>query len=532
MILREANVMKVKNITLRRQFLKSIVSVVLVIALFSGAIQLYIMKEQIVRQTNQQAEVLAKNVLKGIEQTDLATQTIEHQIDLKLISYAKHIATLLQGRSVNQITQEELLKIRDDLGLAGITIFQETKSKDDIVGVVATEQQEIGFSFKKFGYYEVAKVLISGEKPFMPSATFSDKNIIVLPISQSGSNTDEPAFFKYAYYHPPYTDYFINPYIEANEVYNYTEIVGPQQTINKLVKENDNVLEIAVLNPKVFANPSLEEQIYPPLKKIEAGSFDLQTSKDRELLAKHTIKKEYYVEQINGKKVYKMFLPLDQNRVIYLALDYGKMSAPLYRHSIILIVSGLVSLLILFLLTARFFNRIYENIQKIKSQIKLLEEGDLTAKSKVNDGSELEKLSESTNRMVDRLNKLVKDIQELAAKTQRLSVLLEAEASQSVEKMYELSTEATLRSREQLYEITEFLDEFADILQPYKQNENVGNIIEKIEVMRQIVNERTAATTDMTITLSDLLQSLHGQSMELSEISNTLLDYMANFKLS
>jgi methyl-accepting chemotaxis protein len=524
--------MKIKIITLRRQFLIRIVSVLLIIAIFSGAIQLYFMKEQIVRQTNQQAEAIAKNVLRGLEQTDLATQTIEHQIDLKLISYAKHIAALLQERSVDQITREELLKIRDDLGLAGISIVQETKSKDDFVGVVATEQSEIGFSFKKFGYYEVGKILLNGGEPSIPGATFSDKNILVLPIAQSGSNNKEPVFFKYAYYHAPHTDYIINPYIEANEVYNYTEIVGPKETINKLVKENDIVLEIAVLNPKVFANPSLEKQLYPPLKKIEAGSFDLESSKDREILTKPTIKKESYVEKINGKKVYKMFLPFDQNRVIYLSLDYEKMSTPLYRHSIILIVSGLLSLVILFLLTARFFNRIYENIQKIKRQIKLLEEGDLTAKSEVNDGSELEQLSKSTNRMVDQLNKLVKDTQDQATKTQRLSVLLEAEASESVEKMYELSTEATMKSRDQLYEITELLDDMGNILKPYKQNENIGNIIEKIELLKQIVNDRTAATTDMTITLSDLLQSLHGQSKELSDISNTLLDYMAKFKLS
>ncbi|BDG45738.1 methyl-accepting chemotaxis protein [Parageobacillus sp. KH3-4] len=524
--------MKVKNITLRRQFLIRIVSALFIIALCSGAIQIYLMKEQIIRQTNQEAEVLARDVLRTVEQTELATQSIEHQIDLKLISYAKHIATLLQGRPAEQITQEELLKIRDDLGLAGITIFQEAKSKDDIVGVVATEKEEIGFSFKKFGYYEVGKMLLSGGKPFIPGATFSDKNVLVLPIAQSGSHKTEPAFFKYAYYHAPNTDYIINPYIEANEVYHYTEVVGPNKTINKLMKENDVLLEIAVLHPKVFANPSLEKQLYPPLKKIEAGSFRLQTGKDRDFLTKRDMKKVSYIDKIDGKKVYKMFLPLGDDRVIYLALDYGKMSAPLYRHSIILIVSGLVSLLILFLLTARFFHHIYENIRKIQRQIKLLEEGNLTAKSEVNDGSELEKLSESTNRMVDKLNQLVTDIQEQAAHTQRLSVLLEAVASQSVEKMYELSTEATMKSREQLYEITEFFDEMIAALQPYKQDENIGNVIERVEVMRKMANEQTAATTEMTIALSDLLQSLHEQARELSEISNLLLDYMAKFKLS
>jgi methyl-accepting chemotaxis protein len=524
--------MKSRKVTLRRQFLIRILSILLIIALISGVIQIYLMNDQINKQVNQEAELIAKGVMRNIMETNLATKSIEYQIDLKLVAYSKYIAELLKGKEAEEITQQQLIKIRDELGLAGITIFKETESKDDIVGVVSTENREIGFSFKKAGFYEIGKVLFNKEKPNVPSATFTDRHIVVLPIAQAASYSDRPSFFKFAYYYVSSSSYIINPYIEANEVYQYIKEVGPNTTIQQILQENGIVKEIAVLNPKVFANPSLEKQLYPPLKKIEAGSFDLQTSKDRELLTKTTIKKESYIEQINGKKVYKMFLPLDQNRVIYLALDYGKMSAPLYRHSIILIVSGLVSLLILFLLTARFFNRIYESIQKIKRQIKLLEEGDLTAKSEVNDGSELEELSESTNRMVDRLNKLVKDIQEQAAKTQRLSVLLEAEASQSVEKMYELSTEATMKSREQLYEITEFLDEMIDVLQPYKQNEKVENVIEKVEVMRRIVKERTATTTEMTITLSDLLQSLHEQARELSEISSTLLDYMAKFKLS
>ncbi|MDE3841044.1 HAMP domain-containing protein (plasmid) [Bacillus methanolicus] len=523
--------MQGKNLTLRRQFLIRILSILLMIALVSGTVQIYLMKGQIVNQTNNQAEAIANNVLRAIQGTELATTTIEHQIDLKLVSYSKHIADLIKDKEKNEITNTELIKIRDQLGLAGITIFSETESKDDIVGFAATEKEEVGFSFKEAGFFEIGQVLLHKEKPTLSGATFTDKNIVVLPTAQSASHKDKPTFFKYAYYHVPDTKYIINPYIEANEVHNYIKAVGPNATIQELVQKNKIVQEIAVLNPKVFADPSLEKQLYPPLKKVEAGSFKLQTKKDNEFLTKSNIKKRSYIERVNGKKVYKMFLPLDENKVIYLALDYGKMSGPLYRHSIILIISGLISLIALFLLTARFFNRIYENIQKIKSQIQLLEEGKLTGKSEIMDGSELEKLSQSTNRMVDKLNKLVKDIQEQAVKTQRLSLLLEAEASQSVEKMYELSTENTIKSRDYLYEITEFLDEIIEVLNPYKENDNVAKIMDKVEVIRQVANERTAATTDMTITLSDLLHSLHGQSRELSDISNTLLTYMSKFKL-
>ncbi|KLV22889.1 hypothetical protein ABW02_20630 [Niallia circulans] len=520
--------MKGNNLTLRKKFLFWILSVLLIISLVSGAVQLISMKNQIISQTNQQAKAVANDVIEGIVQTDLSTKAIEQQIDHKMIANSKHIATLLSGKSANQMSQAELVEISDRLGLAGISIFKETK--DDILVVSASDEEEIGWSLKEYGYYEVGKSLLTDTAGPIPGSTYADQHTIILPIAQSAVH-EKPTFFKYAYYHAPNTDFIINPYIEANEVYDYTDSVGPDTRIKKLIKENNIVKEIAVLNPKVFANPSLETQLYPPLKKVVSGSFELETKRDTKLLIKSTLKKQTYIEKINGERVYKLFLPLDEDRIVYLALDYGEMSGPLYRHSIILIISGLLSLLVLIFLTARFFNRIYDNIFKIKNQIERLEDGDLTAKSNVLDGTELESLSQSTNRMVDELNKLVKDTQKQAAKTQLLSVQLEEEASNSVEKIYELSTVTTINAREQLLEITTFLDEVAKVLQKFKDLNHVSPVVEKIELMRQIANDRTAATTDMTITLSDLLKSLHGQSSELSDISNTLLESISKFKL-
>jgi methyl-accepting chemotaxis protein len=521
--------LKGNNLTLRKQFIIGVLSVLFITAIISGVVQLYFMNDQIETQTNQRADTLAKNVLKGIEQTELATQNIEHQIDLKLVAYSKHIASLLEGKEVKQITQDELIEIRDELDLSGITLSKETK--DDVVGVMSTDEKEIGFSFKAVGYYDVAKTLLAGKKPALPITTYSDTHTIILPISQSASHSDKPTFFKYAYYVADGTDYMISPYIEANEVYEYTETVGTATSLKKLVKENNILDEIAILNPRVYKDPTLEEQLYPPMKKLEAGTFNSKTKKDINLLTKGEIKKTSYIEKIDGKQVYKMFFPVNENRVIYIALDYEKMSGPLYRHSIILIISGLASLVVLFLLTARFFNRIYENLQKIKKQITSLEEGDLTVKSEIKDGSELEVLSESTNRMVDKLNKLITDTHTQAMKTQRLSVLLESEASESVEKMYTLSTEATIRSRDQLNEIMSFLEEIEHTMNIYPKAGITEDVLSKIETLKHIAKDRTAATTETTITLSDLVQSLHEQASELSDISNSLLEYMGKFKL-
>lgn len=526
-----------KKKSLRSQFVVKIFAVLLIIAAISGIIQVGYMKEQTRIDVDNKAALIAQSIEQGLIETDLASQSIEHQIDLKMESNSRHIGDRLKDSKWETITREQLLKLKDELGLSGITLLARNPTKDDIIGVQSTEKQEIGFSIKNFSEsgYQNFNRLLNNKAPVSDGFySYVTKNLIVLPISQSGSHEEEPQFFKYAYYYKPGTNYIIAPYIQANEVHQFTNKVGPDTWISTFMKENSYVKEIGVLNPRVFADPGLETKIYPPLKKVVYGTYNMANAQDNEVLKGmvKTPKKTTYTQQWNDEKIYKMFLPMNENRVIYIALDYGEMSGPLYRHSVILILSGLLSLFALFLLTTRFFNQIYANIQRIQTQIKLLEAGDFTAKSKVRDHGELGDLSESANRMVATLNRVLADTSEQAVKAQRLALMLEAEANQSVQKMYTLSMETTIHAREQLDEIMYFLEKVERYLGSLPENDHTKEIIEKVYTMRQMAKERTAVTTDMTITLSDLLKSLHSQSTELSDLSNGLLQNISKFKLS
>jgi methyl-accepting chemotaxis protein len=525
--------MEKKITSLRSQFLIRILITLIIIVVISGTIQLSSVQQQIADNVENQANIMSQSILQGIKETDMATKSIEHQIDLKMESYARHVADLLNGKNLDQINNEELIEIRDYLKISGLTLL--ARQSDDIVGVRSTESQEIGFSFKKIGYiqgFEALDHLLKGESMNI-GQTYQQKNMFILPISQSGSHSETPTFFKYGYYHPEGTNYIIAPYIEANEVYQFTQEVGPNAWIMEATEMNPYVEEIAVLNPQVYKDPSLAEKLYPPLKKIEYGSFISEDDKDIVTLTNIATdqKKTDYIQEVNDKKMYKLFLPIDENRVIYIAFDYEKMSGPLKRNSIILILSGLISLFALFLLTSRFFNGIYENIQRIKTQIKLLEAGDFNARSQIKDESELGDLSRSTNRMAESLQQVLKDTSDQANKAQRLSVVLQADANQSVEKMYMISMETTSYSREKLDDILEFLNAIEETLRSAPQTEKTNELLQHFDAMRQVALDRTAATTDMTITLSDLLKSLRDQSNEMSKLSNDLLQNISKFKL-
>ncbi|WP_083392207.1 methyl-accepting chemotaxis protein [Bacillus sp. MUM 13] len=525
--------MKIKSNSLRIQFLTRLVIVLLVIIMISSLVQLYFIKSQITENVNNKASVISQSIELGMDETNLASQSIEHQIDLRLGNYGNLIAEKLNNQSSSEISNQELINIKKELGISGITLF--AKKGNDIVGVKSTEHSEIGFSFKKIGYNDGFKALDSlyKNKRLPSEATYSAKNMFALPISQSGSQSN-PRYYKYAYLIKPGRDYIINPYIEANEIYHFTKEVGPETWIDKIKEKNTFIKEIGVLNPSVFENPKLETKLFPPIKKVVYGEYSYKDKRDKQLLAEIIKNKpidKHYINSYDGDKVYKLFLPAKDGNVVYVALDYKMLSGPLYRHSIILIVTGLVSLMALFLLTARFFNVVYGRISAIKIQIGQLEKGDLTAKSTFNDKSELGDLSESVNEMASYFNKTVSATREQAAKTQQLSLLLEAEASQSVTKMYEISTEATLKSRDQHGEIVEFLNKLIEFIQTQPQYSDATAIIKQIEEMKKVANDRTSATTDFTITLSDLLQSLYLQSSELSNIANIMLESMRKFKL-
>jgi plasmid maintenance system antidote protein VapI len=82
-----------------------------------------------------------------------------------------------------------------------------------------------------------------------------------------------------------------------------------------------------------------------------------------------------------------------------------------------------------------------------------------------------------------------------------------------------------------LHEIHAFLDEMEKILSKMPNDESAKIMLGKMDAMRQLANGRTAVTTETTIQLSDLLKSLHDQSIELSNISNALLQQMSRFTL-
>lgn len=523
--------MRKKNRTLSQQFYLKLLIILVSITIISGVLQFYIIDNQVKDNVNYEAGIITKSIEQGIKETDMASRAIEKQIDFRIELLSKSISDKLP-KNEEDITTEMLLDLRNQMDISGVDIF--TYDENNVVSVVkSTEPDEIGFNLKdisKEGYSDQEN-LLKGEKfDLMTPASYAHENIVVLYTAQSGSR-DEPQFFKYAYYHEPGTDYIISPFIEADEVYHFTKEVGPEIWIKNMISGHDYAKEIAVLDPRVFADPSLAEAMYPPLQKVVYGEYHYKNKADNQVLIDMVSnpKKITKIEKHNGDKIYKMFIPYDDGRVIYVAMDYDKMSAPFENYSLILIGFGFASLVILFFTTTRFFNQIYSSISKIISQIKSLEKGDFTVRSDVKDIGELGNLSKSTNRMASTLNEILNQTREQAISTERYAFMLESEANNSVDKVYTMSVEATTEIREKNNEIDYLIAQIETYLKDDENDQEIQAILAKV---RELVHVQSNSTTEMTITLSDLLKSLHGQSSSLSDISKKLLKSLEEFQLN
>ncbi|ENH97536.1 hypothetical protein J416_05978 [Gracilibacillus halophilus YIM-C55.5] len=520
-----------KKLTLKRQFNIRISIIFVLILVISGILQFIYTFNQLDRNVERETETIAQSIEQGITETNMASNAIEKQIDYKLESVTKRVSDQMPNQ-LQEITKRDLNDLADQLSLAGIDIFARDENENLSV-VKSTSEEEIGFTFagvNEAGNQALENLMSNQDPTNNPNLTsYVNENIIILYTAQSGSRSD-PQFFKYAYYHQPNTNYIISTFIEADEVYQFTNSVGPDSWIDKMLKEHEYAEEIAVLDPRVFKDPSLAKELYPPLEKVVHGHYELDINEQTVISMIEDPKKVTKLENTDQGKYYKLFIPTKNDKVIYIAMDYDEMSKSFINYAYLLIAIGVISLIVLFLMTARFFNRIYKNIQKIIYQISHMEKGDFTARSHVQDKGELKSLSESTNQLADQMSHVLSETSNQAVETEKQANLLESEANDSVDKIYMLSMETTTETREHVDEVEELTDQLKRYLQEGGFDEQ--EVFDKLNRIQTLIRKSSNYTTEMTVTLSDLLESLQTQSESLSDISKKLLKNLEQFTLS
>lgn len=290
------------------------ISVIVVLILLNNTAYYFLTKKTLNDSFNEELLAHAKRLEISLEQSRQGAEQFQDQIgrELRAASIAAQYAL---DPDIEKVTNEQLIELSDKLGISHITLLK--KLPDDIVLYKSSDETQLGKSTKTWKpWYEVFNQL------------FDRHNVSVdwlgqtLPNFWSGpfevSSTDLDKVNKWGYYYDGATNYIIDPYVGYDRQEEYEDATGVHRMIENSMQTSESLLEIAFINPETFpggkqtVHPNGDVQDHKVQQPIFYGKYTIKSEKDTALVRKAYLTKEIVTlnEKIDGKEIYKMFIPV------------------------------------------------------------------------------------------------------------------------------------------------------------------------------------------------------------------------------
>lgn len=290
------------------------ISVIVVLILLNNTAYYFLTKKTLNDSFNEELLAHAKRLEISLEQSRQGAEQFQDQIgrELRAASIAAQYAL---DPDIEKVTNEQLKELSDKLGISHITLLK--KLPDDIVLYKSSDETQLGKSTKTWKpWYEVFNQL------------FDRHNVSVdwlgqtLPNFWSGpfevSSTDLDKVNKWGYYYDGATNYIIDPYVGYDRQEEYEDATGVHRMIENSMQTSESLLEIAFINPETFpggkqtVHPNGDVQDHKVQQPIFYGKYTIKSEKDTALVRKAYLTKEIVTlnEKIDGKEIYKMFIPV------------------------------------------------------------------------------------------------------------------------------------------------------------------------------------------------------------------------------
>jgi PAS domain S-box-containing protein len=329
-------------------FISLIVTVILALNI---SIYYYSSKTELKDNAEQQMVTVAKQIGTSLDVAEKSKKYMEDTLGEKLRAVAIAAKNEL-GPKLANINNEQLVALAAKYGVDHISLWQ--RKGDDIVVMRSSEPGEIGLSSKTFDYW------------FVAYGQLIDKHEVTIPQGQklknfwSGpyqfSTTDPGVVNKFGYYNDGTTDYTINPYVKADVFLQYSDNVGTNALIRKLMHDNPDIKAITGFDPKFFGKP--------PILKLKKGKlvynldvrdipFGEYTFKDTENdvtsvnYANQTRSIVTEIHTVNNQKVMTSFIPLSDGipYIISVNFDYDAITRTLNHQ---LFLQAIISICLVF----------------------------------------------------------------------------------------------------------------------------------------------------------------------------------------
>ncbi|WP_167568839.1 sensor histidine kinase [Brevibacillus migulae] len=330
-------------------------------------------KNILIDNLTNQTETIASQIESYIKDSQRKSQYAEQLLARQMRLAA--IATKLQlDPKLENVTNEQLMKIRDELEISHITLFKRSgedlpNRKEDIKGLRSTNEKERNLSSLEFDYWYTAfDQLLRDGKVTIPQG-YKLTHFWSGPMDVTSS--DPSKLNKFGYYHDNTTDYIINPYVRDYFLTEFQAIMGHDKLIQETIANIPDVLEISGFNPKTFGKAPVvikqnNNDVSPfPDRPIYFGSYFYKDGQDHA-----NVRRAFETDKIvttrihvNNKDILKSFIPVKSETypyVISVVMDYGAiqetLDQQLVRTIMIIFVGTLSSIIILFVLQ-RWFTR-------------------------------------------------------------------------------------------------------------------------------------------------------------------------------
>ena len=320
-----------------------------------------------------QTEMIASQIESYLKDSQRKSQYAE-QLLAKQMRLAAIAAKLQLDPKLENVTNEQLNKIRDELEISHITLFKREgedlpNRREDIKGLRSTNEKERNLSSLEFDYWYTAfDQLLKVGKVTIPQG-YKLNHFWSGPMDVTSSDPSE--LNKFGYYHDKTTDYIINTYIRDEFLTEFQAIMGHERLIHQTIIHVPNVLEISGFNPKTFGKAPVvlkqnNNDVSPfPDRPIYFGNYQYKDAHDHANVKRAFETNETVTVRIhvNQKDILKSFIPVKSEAypyVISVVMDYGAIQKTLDQQlirTILIIFVGTLSSIIILIVLQRWFNR-------------------------------------------------------------------------------------------------------------------------------------------------------------------------------
>ncbi|MFD2670857.1 sensor histidine kinase [Marinicrinis sediminis] len=340
---------------MRSRFLYFIGLIIILLLLVNNLVYYYSTKRTLEDQLTERMETVAKHIRMSITHSQLGTDYVE-----KLLAEQLRTASLVYKYALpadlEEVTNEQLKKLRDEIGLEAVTLFKQTD--DDIVGYRSTEANEIGLSTNFWGFWYEAFRQLYREEPVTVGRGETLPHFWAGPFEVA--NSDPEKVFKWGYFYDGTTNYMIDPYINMKKLDVFDQMTGPTAVIESMLRENTFIKEITVFNHGKFGNDKLkkaknqhdEEWVHHRDRPILYGSYLFKNEQADVTYVNRSMKQQRMISEVatlNDQKVWQSYIPVKDDTtsyVIRIVGDYQTIQNNLNKQFSMMGISILIALLI------------------------------------------------------------------------------------------------------------------------------------------------------------------------------------------